>query len=255
MDATGLDRLPSAVNTIVENIQDAIQSGRPITQENLQQWRPDLRRLMERAERTDIATANGDLAGDLMEALNNIVVEGARAAGDPELFGRLIDARRMYRDYIDVLRALRTSNSADAAAGLVTPAALYSRMGRRYGDRFYSAREGQQLGPLTEVARASRQVLGDLERVPAGGYRFSPSGTGLATVAAILGQNTVDPTNLERFGVPLAAYLAPQVSQAALRSSAGQRALTGPMGIIPALAQRGMPLGAVAGLGGLTGPQ
>lgn len=255
MDATGLDRLPSAVNTIVENIQDAIQSGRPITQENLQQWRPDLRRLMERAERTDIATANGDLAGDLMEALNNIVVEGARAAGDPGLFGRLIDARRMYRDYIDVLRALRTSNSADAASGLVTPAALYSRMERRYGDRFYSAREGQQLGPLTEVARASRQVLGDLERVPSGGYRFSPSGTGLATVAAILGQNTVDPTNLERFGVPLAAYLAPQVSQAALRSRAGQRALTGPMGIIPALAQRGMPLGAVAGLGGLTGPQ
>jgi hypothetical protein len=254
-DATGLDRLPSAVNTIVENIRDAIQSGRPITQENLQQWRPALRRLMERADRTDIATANGELAGDLMEALNEIVIEGARAAGDPGLFGRLMDARIGYRDYIDVLNALRRSGGAEAASGIVTPQALYGSIQRRYGNRLLSAREGQQLGPLAEVARASREVLGDLDRVPAGGVRFSPTGGTLATVAGLTGMSIGDLGPLGALALPAGAYLAPQVGQAAMRSRAGQRALTGPMGIIPALAQRGMPLGAVAGLGGLTGPQ
>jgi len=252
-DATGLDRLPSAVNTIVENIQDAILSGRPITQENLQQWRPALRRLLERADRTDIATANGELAGDMMEALNEIVIEGARAAADPQLYRRLVDARITYRDYIDTLNALRRSGGAEAASGIVTPQALYGSIQRRYGNRLLSSRVGQQLGPLAETTRAARQVLGDLDRVPAGGVRFSPAGGTLATVAGLTGMSIGDLGPLAALALPAGAYLAPQVGQATLRSRAGQRALTGPTGIIPALEQRGLPLGAAAGVGGMTG--
>jgi hypothetical protein len=244
LDDTGRDELTGTLNRVTESIINSIDNGVPVTQTQLQNWRAEIRPILQSSAnpRTEIPIANTRLATDLMEALNEIVIEGARQTADPTLYRRLMDARSDYRDYMTVINAMRRSGGATASSGLVTPNALYGEVSRREGTRLLSQRPGQVLRPISQAAAASREVLGDLDRVPSGGVRFSPRGPEMGVLAGLIGMNADNIGPLGVAGMAAGGYLAPSIGQAALRSTPGQRALTGPLGIIPGL-ERGMLYG------------
>lgn len=115
-----------------------------------------------------------DLASDLDDAMERSI-----AQNNPGDVGAFRDARRQYRDFLVLERAMSGAGS-DAALGLVTPSALRSATAITHGRRNYVTGQGD----FAELARAGEALMRPL---PQTGYAPAVRGlTDMNSLAMVL---------------------------------------------------------------------
>lgn len=149
---------------ISDRLSTAAGSGKVISSNDIKSTRSELNRLLGTyAKQND--QVNYELAYDLLDTVDDIV-QRQIAQSSPELLDDLLKARKEYRAYLTLERAVNRAGS-DAGRGIITPAALASSVRTREGNALVRG-----VGTdLADLANASQQVLTPAPAVSAGGVR------------------------------------------------------------------------------------
>lgn len=166
-DAEGAATMSNVARKLTEvsdRLSDAAGSGKQLSAADISRTRTDLKKsLTTYAKQND--QVNYELAYDLLDTLDDMV-ERQILQTSPELIDDLARARKEYRGYLTLERALNRAGS-DAARGIVTPNALASSVRTREGTALVRG-----VGTdLADLANASQQVLTPAPAVSAGGVR------------------------------------------------------------------------------------
>ncbi len=149
---------------ISDRLSSAAGSGKTISANDIKSTRSELNRLLGTyAKQND--QVNYELAYELLDTVDDIV-QRQIAQSSPELLDDLLKARKEYRAYLTLERAVNRAGS-DAGRGIITPNALASSVRTREGNALVRG-----VGTdLADLANASQQVLTPAPAVSAGGVR------------------------------------------------------------------------------------
>lgn len=213
-DASG-DAMPRIVKQALERIDEAVNTGTPLSGQMLSDFRTRLSDVIE----TTLGDERAVAAMGAKEVIDNIIERSVKRQ-DPDLFRELVTAREQYRAFLTGMRALNRQGT-DIRGGIISPAALSSAARIREGTKYLTGTGS----PLGEFAFAAEEIASSLPAVMAGGARTVQGMGGFG--GAVLGA--------EAFSTPLAAALGglagvalPRVAQSVVRSGPVQRGLMPP---------------------------
>ena len=162
--AATMSNVARKLSQISDRLSDAAGKGKQLSADDISRTRTDLKKsLTTYAKQND--QVNYELAYDLLDTLDDMV-ERQIIQTSPELMDDLARARKEYRGYLTLERALNRAGS-DAARGIVTPNALASSVRTREGTALVRGVGSD----LADLANASQQVLTPAPAVSAGGVR------------------------------------------------------------------------------------
>lgn len=166
-DAQGsatMGNIAGKLTRIADRFSDAAGAGKVISPDDLSATRTELAKAM-----TQYAKQNDQVNYELAYSLNEILddmIERQVAAASPDLLGELQNARKQYRAFLTIERAVNRAGS-DAGRGIISPNALASAVRTREGNALVRG-----VGTdLADLASASQQVLTPAPTVSAGGVR------------------------------------------------------------------------------------
>lgn len=162
--AATMSNIAGKLSSISDRLSDAAGAGKKLSAADISRTRTDLKKsLTTYAKQND--QVNYELAYDLLDTLDDMV-ERQIMQTSPDLIDDLARARKEYRGYLTLERALNRAGS-DAARGIVTPNALASSVRTREGTALVRGVGSD----LADLANASQQVLTPAPAVSAGGVR------------------------------------------------------------------------------------
>jgi hypothetical protein len=224
----------AGVSPLIGNIADAVQSGGALSSRQLMTWRSRLSRL---SNSNDSATRQSAI--EALEAVDNIIDDSLRAAGQFDAVDALSEARRQWRDYLAIERAA-TGAAGRGSGGLITPEMLGSAVIQQSRRQYATGGRGD----LGDLARAGDRLLRQTPSVLPGGVRYegrlpralgTAAGGGIgafvgnvpgAALGGLIGGATPELMGAAVRSAPLQAYLRNQlVAPYASRLSPAQRAI------------------------------
>jgi hypothetical protein len=149
---------------ISDRLSSAAGNGKTISANDIKTTRSELNRLLGfYAKQND--QVNYELAYELLDTIDDMA-QRQIAQSDPEFLGEFLNARKEYRAYLTLERAVNRAGS-DSGRGIITPDALVSSVRNREGSALVRG-----VGTdLADLAKASQQVLTPAPAVSAGGVR------------------------------------------------------------------------------------
>ena len=206
------DQAP-VVGQAMQNVRDLFTANGNvpmITGEQYQAFRSQLGEDIRRA-RPEASQA----LREIQNALDN-AVEAQFARSNPDMVGQWGEARRQYRNYLDLERAITGGDKANLSEGVVTPARLATGVSTVEGQR--SLAQGR--GDLAELAAHGSAAM---KAMPESGTAMR-AGIRAATTAPAIAAGIGGPVAA---GPAIAALALPTIAGRALMSGPVQNALVG----------------------------
>lgn len=199
---------------LVREIAKRVKEGQTIPAQTVSKWRSSLSKAT-----TSQNAATREAAIEMLNAVDDMIAEGLRAAGRDADLARLVTARSQYRNFLAVQKA---AGAAGAGDGVLTAAQLRSAVASQGRAAYAQGRRG----PLAELARAGRVVMDPL---PNSGTAQNLSAMGVPMVTqggagAYLGSLVGGPVGAAVGSVAGAA--APYAVRSAKMTPLGQRYLS-----------------------------
>lgn len=174
-----IGQVTDTLSDIADRISDAA-GAKKLGAADINRTRRELRNALKlHAQEND--QVNFELASDLLDTLDDMV-ERQIAKTDPDLLDELMQARKEYRAYLTIERAVNRQGS-DAARGIITPNALASSVRTREGAALVRGTGTE----LADLAKAAQQVLTPAPHTAPDAFRNIPSAAkGLLDIAPSL---------------------------------------------------------------------
>ena len=146
-DASG-DAMPRIVKQALERIDEAANSGTPLSSQMLSDFRTRLSDVIE----TTLGDERAVAAMGAKEVIDNIIERSVKRQ-DPDLFRELVTAREQYRAFLTAMRALNRQGT-DIRGGIISPKALSTAARIREGTKYLTGTGS----PLGEFAFAAEEI-------------------------------------------------------------------------------------------------
>lgn len=214
-------QLTPRVRGIADEIQNAAQSGKPVSLDLMKKWRSDIGRLTVSPD-----AATREAAHSVRTLIDDMTDTALNSAGRSDDIANLAAARESYRNFIGVRDA---ASRAGAEGGTLSPQALNQSVIRSQGREAYAT---GQTTPMSEFTRAGASVLRPAPTVSPGGVRSIAGAVPLAT-ASLLGGGALQSGASPVVAGLLAAggALAPELGRAGMRSNVVQSLMRNPASV------------------------
>lgn len=206
-------RRPRIFDDIAKALEQSSVFGEPISGQAIQDWRTKLDTFFAATAPDGASMRTAELFDEILDEL---IMQGAQGS---DLYGRLVAARPLYRNFRTLTRALNRSGSS---GGLLTPEGLASAVRAREGEVAWAT---GQLTDLGRLAKSAEEVTKGLPTVEAGAKRNVAIAGGLTGLGVVGSAMQQDPLPLI---AAMAAASLPPAGRAAIRSGPMQAYLQQP---------------------------